>query len=151
MVLQYETKIKVSTSIQMTDSNKFQMFNYESAEKNREHYGQVNNLCFSGLRVQYPSSIVAAPSYPVHAPPQAFGRRGAGSCSRTAAGNRAYPVSSYFEICRQIDRDRFFRDLPPLFRNMVSLTIPSLCNLYLWPVLNNLFEDLQVTSDFLQS
>ena len=51
MVLQYETKIKVSTSIQMTDSNKFQMFNYESAEKNREHYGQVNNLCISGLRV----------------------------------------------------------------------------------------------------
>lgn len=45
----------------------------------------------------------------------------------------------------------FFRDLPPLFRNMVSLTIPSLCNLYLWPVLNNLFEDLHVTSDFLQS
>ena len=51
MVLQYETKIKVSTSIQMTDSNKFQMFNYESVEKNREHYGQVNNLCIFGLRV----------------------------------------------------------------------------------------------------
>lgn len=43
--------------LQMTDSNKFQMFNYESAEKNREHYGQDTPPLYNATAMTVPVAL----------------------------------------------------------------------------------------------